>query len=124
MKTATESDTSALPRPAGRVAILSIGLVFVCGILLGALAMSLIHPHGLHSPPPGMPMSTAEWKQKLDLTDEQERRLKSVLDDFSLYYDNLLADGNTRILQILKPDQKAKFEQMMADHKATQKASR
>ncbi len=121
MKTDAANDISALPRPAERVAILSLSLVFICGILLGALAMSLIHPH-LHPNPTGM--STSEWKQKLDLSDEQVSQLTSVLDDFSTYYDNLLADGNTRILQILKPEQKVKFERMMSEHKATQNASR
>jgi len=116
----TETATATLPRPAERVAIVSLVLVFVCGILLGALAMSLIHPH-LHGAQPGgdgMSMSVREWKAQLDLTDEQERQLRSVLDDFSRYYDNLLSDGNTRILQILNPEQRRKFELMMAEHKA------
>jgi len=63
-------------------------------------------------------MSIREWKDELNLTDDQTRRLTSILDDFSRYYDNLLADGNTRIVQILDADQKQKFEQMMARHKA------
>jgi Spy/CpxP family protein refolding chaperone len=65
-----------------------------------------------------MSMSIREWKEQLSLTGEQERQLTSVLDDFSRYYDNLLADGNTRILQILNPEQRRKFERMMAEHKA------
>ena len=63
-------------------------------------------------------MSVGEWKRKLDLSDDQAIQLTSILDDFSRYYDNLLADGNTRILQILNTDQKKKFEKMMLEHKA------
>ena len=62
-------------------------------------------------------MSVTEWKQQLNLTDEQTTQLTSVLDDFSRYYDNVMADGNTRIVQILNPEQRAKFEQMLRDHK-------
>lgn len=109
-----------LPRPAERVAIVSLLLVFLCGAVLGALVMSVwIHP-GLHGAKPaadGMTMSIREWKDELDLTDEQTRQLTSILDDFSRYYNNLLADGNTRIVQILNPDQKKKFDRMMAEHK-------
>jgi hypothetical protein len=112
--------TVTLPRPAERVAIVSMLLVFLCGAVLGAVVMSYwVHP-GLHGSAPGkvgMTMSIREWKEKLNLTDEQTRQLTSVLDDFSRYYDNLLADGNTRILQILNDDQKKKYELMIAEHK-------
>jgi len=79
----------------------------------------MIHP-GIHGSKPaadGMTMSVREWKDELNLTDDQTRRLTSILDDFSRYYNNLLADGNTRIIQILDADQKKKFDQMMAEHK-------
>lgn len=62
-------------------------------------------------------MSVAEWKQGLDLTPEQTVELTSILDDFARYYDNVLADGNSRIMQILNTDQRRKFEQMLRDHK-------
>lgn len=90
-------------------------LIFLCGGVLGALVMSYLHPVMHH--PVGLEISSAEWKQKLDLTDDQTRRLNSVLNDFSLYYDNLLADGNTRIMQILNPDQRRKYDQMMREHR-------
>jgi hypothetical protein len=112
--------TATLPRPAERVAIVSMLLVFLCGAALGAVVMSYwVHP-GLHGSVPGkdgITMSIREWKEKLDLTDDQTRQLTSILDDFSRYYDNLLADGNSRIVQILKPDQKQKYDRMIAEHK-------
>jgi len=115
--------TIALPRPAERVAIVSMVLVFLCGAVLGAVVMSYwVHP-GLHGSQPGrdgMSMSIREWRQELNLSDEQTRQLTSILDDFSRYYDNLLADGNTRIVQILNEDQKKKYERMIAAHQKKQ----
>jgi len=111
--------TVTLPRPAERVAIVSMLLVFLCGAVLGAVVMSyVIHP-GIHGTPPGdgMTMSIREWKQELSLTDDQTRQLTLILDDFSRYYDNVLSDGNTRIMQILNDDQKKKYERMIAAHK-------
>ena len=61
--------------------------------------------------PKPMSISLQEWKQ-LDLTEEQTRQLMSILDDFSHFYDNLLADGNTRVLRILTPEQRRKFDQL------------
>jgi len=112
--------TVTLPRPAERVAIVSFLLVFLCGGVLGAVVMSYwVHP-GLHGSAPqtgGFPMNTREFKEQLDLTDEQTRQLTSILDDFAHYYDNLLADGNSRVMQILNPDQKLKYERMIRAHK-------
>jgi hypothetical protein len=115
-----ETATATLPRPAERVAIVSLLLVFLCGAVLGAVVMSYWGHTGLHGTRPGrdgMSMSIKEWKEELDLSDDQTRQLTSILDDFSRYYDNLLADGNTRIVQILNADQKQKYERMMAQHK-------
>ncbi|HYA18684.1 MAG TPA: hypothetical protein VEF06_14525 [Bryobacteraceae bacterium] len=120
------SDMAAvsLPRPAERVAIISLCLVFLCGMVVGAVAMSVTGHAGLHAtahgttPPVGhLSMSVTEWKEKLELTDEQTVQLTSILDDFSRYYDNVLADGNTRIMQILNPEQKRRFERMLREHK-------
>jgi Spy/CpxP family protein refolding chaperone len=109
---------AALPRPAERTAIISLLLVFLCGAVLGALAMSYWSGHhGTRASYDGMTMSIQEWKEKLDLTDEQTRQLTSILDDFSRYFSNLVSDGNTRIVQILNADQKLKYERMMAEHK-------
>lgn len=106
-----------LPRPAERVALVSLVLVFLCGAVAGALILSLTRNNTIHSPRPApsnlASMSVAEMKTNLNLTEEQTRELTSILDDFSHYYDNLLADGNSRILQILDPEQKKRFAQML-----------
>jgi hypothetical protein len=117
-----QSDIAAasLPRPAEKIAIVSFVLVFLCGALLGAVLMSFSgHSafHGVQPPATGLVMSVPEWKQRLDLTDQQTEQLQSILDDFSHYYDNVLADGNSRIMQILNDDQKRKFERMLKDHR-------
>lgn len=110
----------ALPAPAGRVAIVSFILVFLCGAVFGAVVMSVSGHGGLHAAQPaasGFSMSVSDWKKQLDLSEEQTVQLTSILDDFSRYYDNVLADGNSRIMQILNPEQRRRFEQMLHDRK-------
>ncbi|MDQ6665128.1 MAG: hypothetical protein M3Z23_12120 [Acidobacteriota bacterium] len=89
--------------------------VFLCGAMAGALIMNFaIDPHhtvDLSRRPKKVELE--KWKRDLDLTDDQTKKLVTVLDDFSKYYDNVLADGKTRVLQILNDDQKRKFEKMM-----------
>jgi len=109
--------TIALPRPAERVAIVSLVLVFLCGAVMGAVVMSYVfHPGGHDSGRDRMSMSVAEMKKELDLTDDQNRQITSILDDFSHYYNDLSADGNTRIMQILNEDQRRRFEKMISEH--------
>jgi hypothetical protein len=114
------TDTAALPRPAERTAIVSLILVFLCGMVSGAVIMSVTGHASLHrtrTVASGYSMSVDEWKKTLDLSDKQTAELTSILDDFSHYYDNVMADGNSRIMQILNPGQRIKFEQMLKDHK-------
>jgi hypothetical protein len=116
----SEITADALPRPNEKIAILSFVLVFLCGAVLGAVVMSFSGHASLHGASPqasGLSMSVTEWKARLDLTDQQTIQLTSILDDFSRYYDNVLADGNSRIMQILNPEQRRRFEQMLAAHK-------
>jgi uncharacterized membrane protein len=112
--------TAALPRPNEKIAIVSFVLVFLCGAVLGAVVMSFSGHANLHGAPPlatGLSMSVTEWKEELSLSDQQTVQLTSILDDFSHYYDNVLADGNSRIMQILNPEQRRKYEQMLREHR-------
>src|SRR5580704_11720772 len=116
----TNMVAAALPRPAEKIAIVSFILVFLCGAVLGAVVMRFRAHASLHGPAPataGLSTSIPEWKQRLDLTEHQTDQLQSILDDFSHYYDNVLADGNSRIMQILNDEQRRKFEMMLQDHK-------
>lgn len=112
--------TASLPRPAEKTAILSLLLVFLCGGVLGAVVMSYVHPR-LHmvrpAAPIGLAVSVSQWKKQLNLSEEQERKLTSVLDDFSRYYDNVLADGNSRVLEILTPEQRTLYEGLLRAHR-------
>jgi hypothetical protein len=120
MSTSEVATRAALPRPAERVAIISLLLVFLCGGVVGAVVMSYWEHSALHPTRPGaetMYMSIREWQQQLSLTDEQTRLLTSILDDYSRYYNNLTADGNSRIMQILNEDQKRKYQLTIAAHK-------
>ena len=113
--------TATLPRAAEKTAILSLVLVFLCGGMLGAFVMSRVHHTADHTLAPpaqiGLSVSITEWKKQLDLSDEQVRQLTSILDDFGHYYDNLLADGNSRVLQVLNPEQQLRYEKMIREHR-------
>lgn len=53
------------------------------------------------------------WRQKLKLTDTQSAEIALILDDFNKYYDNVLAEGHERIIQVLDPEQRRKFDTML-----------
>ena len=99
-------------------------LVFLAGALTGAIGMR----EGLHEQ---LHRSAAYWrsdkaefsyqrlKTELNLTPEQSDRLKTILDDFVKYHEDLEAQiedvratGRNRIVQILTPDQRKRFEQL------------
>jgi len=117
-----DAATTALPRPTEKIAIVSFVLVFLCGAVLGAVVMSFSGHASLHGTPPlavgpYTPISVREWKEQLNLTDQQTVQLTSILDDVVRYYDNVLADGNTRIMQILNPEQRRQYERMLREHR-------
>jgi hypothetical protein len=103
-------------------------LVFLAGATSGALSMRLGLHDKLHrttsasSRPSSRDALVQKFKTELDLSGAQTEKLSSVLDDYSQYYqslqdqlDDLRATGKTRILQILNPDQRAKFQKVMTD---------
>jgi len=100
-------------------------LVFLTGAMAGAITMRA----GLHDK---MHRSaTAYWrdgrnefsydrlKKDLDLTPDQSERLKTILDDFDKYHEDLQAQiedvratGKNRILQMLDARQRQRFQQL------------
>ena len=123
--------TTAVERaPWQNVRILStLALVFLAGATVGALSMRFGLHEKLH---PSAPASVVhdlrhdaalqKFKAELDLSGAQADKIAMVLEDYSQYYqslqdqvDDLRATGKTRILQILNPDQRVKFEKMMGD---------
>ena len=99
-------------------------LVFLTGAMAGAITMRA----GLHDK---MHRSATYWrdgrnefsydrlKKDLDLTPEQSERLKTILDDFDKYHEDLQAQiedvratGKNRIMQMLDARQRQRFEQL------------
>lgn len=101
-------------------------LIFLCGALAGAITVRAGLHERLHRNA-SIPywqsgrtqFSYETLKRELNLTPEQSDRLKTILDDFVKYHDDLQAQiedvratGRNRIIQILTPEQRAKFEQL------------
>lgn len=106
----------APPRSAKATLCLSFALIFLCGAVSGALLMNL-KGHARSHDESGHFHSKFELQhlhKELDLTDEQTRQLSMILDDVAKYYDNVLSDGQTRVMQMLDDKQKAKFQKMLA----------
>ena len=99
-------------------------LVFLTGAMAGAIGMR----EGLHEQ---LHRGAAYWrgdkaefsyqrlKNELNLTPEQSERLKTILDDFAKYHDDLeqqiedvRATGRNRIVQMLTPEQRKRFEKL------------
>jgi hypothetical protein len=97
-------------------------LVFLAGAASGALAMRLIHHPSPVNAQPNREAVLNHFRTELGLDSGQVEKLSLLLDDYSQYYqslqeqlDDLRATGKTRIMQILNPQQRAKFEKMMND---------
>ena len=106
-----------------RVLILLL-TIFLCGAAAGALTVRLASPTPVVS---GGSWSAGgrEWtlqmmRAELNLTPDQAAQIETILDEFVLYYQNLQgqmddfrSEGKARILRILTPEQRARFEKMM-----------
>ena len=102
-------------------------LVFLAGAASGALWMQLGLHEKLHRTvsPPHEPTRDAvlqRLRSELDLSSDQSDKIALVLDDYRQYYqslqdqlDDVRSTGKKRILQILKPDQRDKFEKLMVE---------
>jgi hypothetical protein len=103
-------------------------LVFVAGATTGGLVMQLGLHDKLHrttsasSRELNRDMVLQKFKTELNLSGEQVEGIAMVLEDYRQYYqslqeqlDDLRATGKTRIVQILNPEQRVKFEKMMTD---------
>jgi Spy/CpxP family protein refolding chaperone len=102
-------------------------LVFLVGAMAGAIGMQA----GLHRK---LQQNAAYWRgdkvefsydqlqRELKLTPDQAERLKTILDDFVKYHEDLEAQiedvratGRNRIVQMLTPEQRKRFEQLSND---------
>jgi len=99
-------------------------LVFLTGAMAGAIGMRAGLHEQLHRGAAYWRGEKAEFsydqlKKELKLTPDQSERLKTILDDFAKYHDDLEAQiedvratGRNRIVQILTPEQRKHFEQL------------
>ena len=113
--------------------IATLVVVFLAGVATGALSMQVGIHDKLHrtvsaaSPPAARGPLTNDalvqrFKTELNLSPEQTSNIALVLDDYRHYYqslqdqlDDVRATGKSRILQILDPAQRAKFEQITGE---------
>jgi replication initiation and membrane attachment protein DnaB len=106
------------PKVAGAIALL---LVFLCGAVVGALAMDF----GIHNRQRGYAFETLHGKaatlqrlqKDLDLTPAQSEQVESTLNDFWQYYRTVLTDCKQRLEQSLTAEQKVKFERLLQEPK-------
>jgi Spy/CpxP family protein refolding chaperone len=103
------------------VAAVGLTLVFLCGGVVGALVMDF-GVHNRQRPPAfesaqGQSVYFERLQKELDLTPAQSEQVKSILGDFWQYYRTVLSECRGRIDQILTPEQRVKFEQLLQDQK-------
>lgn len=113
--------------------LLTLSLIFLCGLTAGALAMRYGIHGMMHQPEPywqegGKQLALERLTKELDLSPAQAKELETILDDFVMYVqtlqaqmDEVRADGKQRILRILNDAQRQKFEQMLEQVQARQK---
>ena len=99
-------------------------LVFLTGAMVGAVGMRAglheqLHRNAVYWRGDKSEFSYDQLKRELNLTPDQSERLKTILDDFVKYHEDLeeqiedvRATGRNRIVQMLTPDQRKRFEQL------------
>ena len=102
--------------------VMTITLVFLAGAIAGGVAMNLGAHKWMHRSAPfytegGKEVWLQRWKKDLSLTPEQSQEMAVILDDFGIYYRNVLSDGKARILRILNEDQKRKFDKLLDEQR-------
>ena len=99
--------------------IVTLTLVFLVGALVGAVAMNLGVHNPLHKAAPwstsGKEAALARYTKELDLTPAQADQMRTILDDFSRYYQDVMLTGKGSIYRILNDDQKRKFAKMLEE---------
>ena len=126
--------------------VLTLAGVFLAGIGTGMLGMRFGLHEQIHAtasastPPPNQAEVLDRFRKELNLNDEQAKKLAVVLEDYRHYYqavqeqieemrlrdqiDDLRSTGKNRILEILSPEQRKKFEKMTGVDPATPAASK
>ncbi len=112
--------------------ISTLVFVFLAGAATGALSMRLGLHEKLHRTAtaaasrgavnPGRDALLQRFNTELNLSGDQTTQIAAVLDDYRHYYqslqdeiDDIRATGRLRIMQILEPGQREKFDKMMSE---------
>ena len=112
-------------------------LIFLCGLVSGALAMKLWSGKDRQTqvaqadttPPVSRTQRLVDrFTRELKLTPEQVHQLSVILDETRLRYqikeDSTRAEGRNRVRQILTDAQRAKYEEIIADADARRRLRR
>ena len=118
-------------------AALYIALIFLCGVVTGALATNVWTSWGPRSrsaradAPRTRQRTVDRVKRKLSLTPEQAQKLDQIVDETRTAYQvheneigAIRQQGRDRIREILTDEQKAKYEQIIARIDARRKKHR
>ncbi|MCL4783585.1 MAG: hypothetical protein KJZ70_11180 [Bryobacterales bacterium] len=105
--------------------LLTFSLIFLCGALVGAIAITFTQSQTFVASSPqelSREMTLSRLTTELDLTPDQQERLRVVLDDYFQYYhalqdqlDEVKASGREKITELLTDQQKLKFEKMLKE---------
>ena len=63
----------------------------------------------------GKEAALARYTKELDLTPAQADQMRTILDDFSRYYQDVMLTGKGSIYRILNDEQKRKFAKMLEE---------
>ena len=114
--------------PERKRAALFVLLIFLCGGLSGAVGVNLWErlnvsaQSSTRNAASSGPKHPVEWfTERLQLTSEQEEKLRQILDATHYAYklheqeiESIRNQGNTRIREILNDEQKVKFDHILA----------
>ncbi len=110
--------------------ISTLAIIFLCGAAFGAaITRGYIHSRWT-SQPAASPaiervrhVGLGNLKTKLNLTAAQEQEIMKILDDYGKFYQNIEDEredvaeyGRRRILNALTPEQRVRFNEMIAPH--------
>jgi len=114
-----------------RKAYLIVFVLFILGIALGSVGTYLVtmrvqaaRPLATGQHPPGAGHAMALFTRDLNLTGEQQTQIQAILSDMRAHYSQLhekldpeyeqvRQQGRDRIRQLLTPEQRPKFEELL-----------
>lgn len=107
--------------------LMTLLLVFLCGAAAGALTMRFGLHEKIHRDMPtwnqgDKAIFLSKFKNDLNLSGDQAAQVSLILEDYGRYYrslqdqlEDLRSTGKGRIMEVLTPEQRVKFEKMLAD---------